>query len=69
MRRSYPLNSKRVKAVHLQQVAAVLRLLSRGVAAMTRQLIEEKLLEMDWKPKKAQVVTQAISENSVISLL
>ena len=41
----------------MQQIAVALGLPLRGVAAMKRQLIEEKLLEMDWKPKKAQVVT------------
>ena len=41
----------------------------RGTAAMTRQLIEGKLLEMGREPKNAQVVTQGTSENSVIFLV
>ena len=36
---------------------------------MTRKMIEGKLLEMDWEPENAQVVTQATSENSVIFLV
>ena len=36
---------------------------------MTRQLIEAKLLEMDWEPKNAQVITQITSENSAIFLV
>ena len=66
---NYPINSKRVKAVHLQQTVSTLRLLTRGMAVMTRQMIEGKLLEMDWEPKNAQVVTQATSENSIIFLV
>ena len=33
---SYPLNSKHVKALHLQQIVAALGLPTRGTAAMTR---------------------------------
>ena len=66
---NYPPNSKRVKAVHLQQTAATLGLLTREMAATTRQLIEGKLLEMDWEPENAQVITQATSEKSVIFLV
>ena len=66
---SYPLNSKHVKALHLQQIAAALGLPTRGTAAITRQLIEGKLLEMDREPKNAQVITQGTSENSVIFLV
>ena len=56
---NYPLNSKCVKIVHLQLTATTLGLLTRGMAVMTRQMIEGKLLEMDWEPKNAQVITQA----------
>ena len=66
---SYRLISKRVKALHLQQIAAALGLPTRGTAAITRQLIEGKLLEMDREPKNAQVVTQGTSENSIIFLV
>ena len=64
---SYPLNSKCVKALHLQKIAVALGLLTRGTAAMTRQLIEGKLLEMDRNPRmrrsslKAQVRIQSFS--------
>ena len=66
---SYPLISKCVKALHLQQIAEALGLPTRGTAAITRQLIEGKLLEMDREPKNAQVVTQGTSENSIIFLV
>ena len=33
---SYPLNSKRVKGLHLQQIVAALGLPTRGTAAITR---------------------------------
>ena len=32
-------------------------------------MIEERLLEMDWEPENAQVITQATSENSVTFLV
>ena len=66
-RPSYPLNSKRVKELHLQQIAAALGLPTRGTAAITRQLIDGKLLEMDRDPRirrsslKAQVRIQSFS--------
>ena len=41
---SYPINSKRVKALHLQQIVAAIELPTRGTAAMTRQLIKGKIV-------------------------
>ena len=48
---------------------AALGLPTRGTAALPRQLIDGKLLEIDREPKNAQVITQATSENSVIFLV
>ena len=41
---SYPLNSKRVKALHLQKITVELGLPTRGTTAMTRQLIKGKIV-------------------------
>ena len=61
---TYPLNSKRVKMTHLQRIAESLKLPTTGTAAVTRQLIEEKLLELGREPRNAQVVIQDTSENA-----
>ena len=53
---TYPLNSKRVKVEQLQLIAKSLGLPTTGTSAVTRQLIEGKLLEMEKGPKNAQVV-------------
>ena len=66
---TYPLNSKSVKAGQLQRIAASVGLPTTGTAAVTRQLIEGKLMEMEWEPKNAQVIIQDTSENSAISLI
>ena len=42
----YSLNSKRLTALHLQRIADSLGLPTKGSAAVTRQLIEGKLMEM-----------------------
>ena len=63
---SYPLNSKRLRIVHLQRIAESMELPASGTAAVTRQLIEGKLMEMGKEPRNAQVVIQ--SENSAIYL-
>ena len=64
---SYPLNSKRLRIVHLQRIAESMELPASGTAAVTRQLIEGKLMEMGKEPRNAQVVIQ--SENSAIYLI
>ena len=66
---TYPLNSKHVKAGQLQRIAASLGLPTTGTAAVTRQLIEGKLMETEREPKNAQVIIQDTSENSAISLI
>ena len=66
---TYPLNLKRVKAGQLQRIAASVGLPTTGTAAVTRQLIEGKLMEMEREPKNAQVVIQDTSENPAISLI
>lgn len=66
---TYPLNSKRVKVGHLQRIAGSLGLPATGTAAVTRQLIEGKLIELDREPRNAQVVVEDTSENSSIFLI
>ena len=66
---TYPLNSKCVKAGQLQRIAVLLGLRMTGTAAVTRQLIEGKLMKMEREPKNAQVIIQDTSENSAISLI
>ena len=51
----YSLNSRRLKVVHLQQIADSLRLPMKGTVAVTRQLIEGKLMEVDQEPENVQV--------------
>ena len=66
---AYPLTSKCVKVAQLHGIAMALLLLASGTAAVTRQLIEAKLLEMEREPRNAQVVVQDSGEDSVISLI
>ena len=66
---AYPLNSKRVKVAQLHGIAMALLLPASGTAAVTRQLIEVELLEMEREPRNAQVVVQDSGEDSVISLI
>ena len=51
----YSLNSKRLTALHLQRIADSLGLPTKGSAAVTRQLIEGKLIEMGKEPPNVQV--------------
>ena len=44
--------------LHLQQIADTLGLPTKGSAAVTRQLIEGKLMEMGKEPPNVQVVVQ-----------
>ena len=65
----YSLNSKRLTALHLQRIADSLGLPTKGSAAVTRQLIEGKLMEMGKEPPNVQVVVQGTDENSVLFLI
>ena len=66
---TYSLNSKRLKAVHLQRIAESLGLPTQGTVAVTRQLIEGKLMEMGHEPRNVQVVIQGMHNNSVLFLI
>ena len=66
---TYSLNSKRLKAVHLQHIAESLGLPTQGTVAVTRQLIEGKLMEMGHEPRNVQVVIQGMDNNSVLFLI
>ena len=53
---TYPLNSKKLVVSLLRRLAAMLELLSEGTAATLRQLIEGKLVELEYEPRNVQVV-------------
>ena len=55
MMKMNPLNSKWLQ---LQQIASALQLPTSGTAAVTRQLVEGRLTEMDREPRNVQVVVQ-----------
>ena len=65
----YSLNSKRLTTLHLQWIADSLGLPTKGSAAVTRQLIEGKLMEMGKELPNVQVVVQGTDENSVLFLI
>ena len=48
---AYPLNSKRLKASHMQRIARSLLLPMEGTAVVTRQLVEGKLIQMGREPQ------------------
>jgi len=53
--KTYPLNSKRIVADHLFEIATLLNL-SRGASvAETCQLLEGQLLELGHKPRNTQL--------------
>lgn len=54
----YALNSRRLNATHLQCIAESLSLPKGGSMATTRQLIEGKLVELDYEPSNVQVILQ-----------
>jgi len=66
---TYPLNSKHVTGEQLQRITELLGLPSTGTVAVTRQIIEGKLLEMEKESRNAQVVVQEPSENTTIFLI
>ena len=66
---TYPLNSKRITGEQLQRIAESLGLPSTGTVAVTRQIIEGKLLELEKEPRNAQVVVQESSEDPTIFLI
>jgi len=66
---TYPLNSKRIVADQLSEVATLLDL-PRGVSvAETRQLIDGKLLELEHEPRNVQVIVQLDDAGSTIFLV
>ena len=59
---TYPLNSKRIVADQLFEVATLLDLPKGASVAETRQLIEGKLLELGHEPRNVQVIVQLDDE-------
>ena len=57
---TYPLNSKKLVVSLLRRLAAMLELPSEGTAAMLRQLIEEKLVELEYEPRNIQVIVTSV---------
>ena len=53
---TYPLNSKKLVVSQLRRLAAMLELPSEGTAATLRQLIEGKLVELEYEPRNIQVI-------------
>ena len=53
---TYPLNSKKLVVSLLRRLAAMLELPSQGTAATLRQLIEGKLVELEYEPRNIQVI-------------
>ena len=66
---TYSLNSKCLKAMHLQCIAESLWLPTQGTVAITRQLIKGKFMEMGHKPRNVQVVVQGMDNNSILFLI
>ena len=53
---TYPLNSKKLVVSLLRRLAAMLELPSKGTVATLRQLIEGKLVELEYEPRNIQVI-------------
>ena len=53
---TYLLNSKKLVVSLLRRLAAMLELPSEGTVAMLRQLIEGKLVELEYEPRNIQVI-------------
>ena len=66
---AYSLNSRHLTIAHLQRIVDSLGLPTNGSAAVTRQLMEGKLMEMGREPQNIQVVVQGMDENSVLYLI
>ena len=56
--RSLPLNSRRLNAGHLRQLAALLELPANVSMEKTRQMVDGKLTEMGKEPQNVQVIVQ-----------
>ena len=63
----YPLNSKKLVVSLLRRLVAMLELPFEGTAAMLRQLIEEKLIELEYEPRNIQVIV--VSADSKLYLV
>ena len=53
---TYPLNSKRLVVGQLRRLATMLELPREGTAATLRQVIEGKLVKLDYEPQNIQVI-------------
>jgi len=60
--RTYPLNSKRIVADQIFEIATLLNLLRGASVAETCQLIEGRLLELGHEPRNVQVIIQLEDE-------
>ena len=69
IRRTYPLNSKRIVASQLQTLAKLLELPTGASASETRQIIEGQLLELGHQPQNVQVVVQEEESGDTSRLL
>ena len=63
---TYSLNSIRLKVIHLQQIADLFGLLTKGTVAVNMQLIEGKLMEMSGELEDVQVAIAGTDENGVL---
>ena len=60
--KTYPLNSKRIVADQIFELATLLDLPSGASGTETRQLIEGRLLELGHEPRNVQVIVQLDDE-------
>ena len=64
--RTLPLNSRRLDAWHLQQLAVLLELPRNASMDDTRQMIDGKLTEMGKQPQNVQVIVKETSCTEVV---
>ena len=65
----FPLNSRRIKGCWIQRIAEALELPGRASLEETRQIIEGKLMELQYQPQNVQVIVQGKNDGAAMFLV
>ena len=65
----FPLNLRRIKGCWIQRIAEALELPGRASLEETRQMIEGKLMELQYQPQNVQVIIHSKNDGAAMFLV